>query len=70
MKGCHLVYLAIGVLILIMLNNIKREGLVEQSQSQYDCAQLGKSDCASSNTCMWKLDNTCQPDPSKSESSY
>jgi hypothetical protein len=70
-KGCYLVYLAIGALF-ILINIKTKETLVEQSQSQYDCSQLGKSDCASSDTCMWKLNNTCQPansEPSNNEPS-
>jgi len=63
-KGCYFVYIAIFALFLL-LNIKKKEGLVEQSQSQYDCAQLGKADCSSSDTCMWKLDNTCRPSASK-----
>jgi len=60
-KGCYYVYFAIGLLfILVLLNKKKREGLIEKSQSQSDCMEIGKSECIASSTCIWKTDNTCQ----------
>lgn len=58
-KGCYWVYLAIVVLF-ILINIKTKEGLVEKSQSQSDCRELGKTECSASNTCIWKTDNTCE----------
>ena len=65
-KGCYFVYL--GIVALFILINLKtKEGLVEQTQTQYDCEQLGKSDCASSTRCTWTLNNTCEPTPTNDD---
>ena len=58
-KVCYWVYLAIVVLF-ILINIKTKEGLVEKSQSQSDCRELGKTECSASNTCIWKTDNTCE----------
>jgi hypothetical protein len=65
-KGCYFVYLAI--IVLFILINIKtKEGLLEQTHSQSDCMELGKTECSNSNICIWKTDNTCQLAPTTSE---